>query len=477
MLSAAPLLAPCLPPPLCCQQRPGRRAPPHHHHSPRRPPHRLPGAILHAPLLPGRPGCAPSTPPALLPPHPCLLQCRRSATRATHPPLSSSCCLLAFSPPPCSPPSRVPSPPSPSLLIPSPSLPSRYPPSHTPHTRRPPPRLQPLPFASRPLPAGYNVVLLNYRGSTGFGEASIQSLPGKIGASDVADCLASLQAAVDAGGSRVWAPAASGCLRGWGACDVCGGFGQGPGASLHQPRGRPAAAPAPCPPACGSGGGSSVRRRPAPPMPRRDPAHTHTPSWLPGWLAACLGRILSTCRLGGPAASGGDWRLPRRLPHRPPGGPAPRPLQVRRAAQPGVRHLAHDSRWVGGVGGWVGGVEPGGGVARVGAKGRHTESDRRRGSAVRGLAGGGAALTLVVGGRRARRQLSWQPTPPSPPPSPPLPAQSATSPTGATWRRGAAPRGGAARGRAPPPRTCSASPRSHPSRMWTRWVCGGLCGV
>ncbi|EFN55568.1 hypothetical protein CHLNCDRAFT_134052 [Chlorella variabilis] len=53
---------------------------------------------------------------------------------------------------------------------------------------------------------GYNVVLLNYRGSTGFGEASIQSLPGKIGASDVADCLASLQAAVDAGGSRVRAP-------------------------------------------------------------------------------------------------------------------------------------------------------------------------------------------------------------------------------------------------------------------------------
>ncbi|KAL4436940.1 hypothetical protein ABPG75_004079 [Micractinium tetrahymenae] len=46
---------------------------------------------------------------------------------------------------------------------------------------------------------GYNVVLLNYRGSTGFGEASIQSLPGSIGTNDVADCLASLQAAVDAG--------------------------------------------------------------------------------------------------------------------------------------------------------------------------------------------------------------------------------------------------------------------------------------
>jgi hypothetical protein len=45
------------------------------------------------------------------------------------------------------------------------------------------------------------VVLLNYRGSTGFGEASIQSLPGRIGTADVADCLASLQAAVDAGGA------------------------------------------------------------------------------------------------------------------------------------------------------------------------------------------------------------------------------------------------------------------------------------
>lgn len=45
------------------------------------------------------------------------------------------------------------------------------------------------------------MVLLNYRGSTGFGEASIQSLPGRIGTADVADCLASLQAAVDAGGA------------------------------------------------------------------------------------------------------------------------------------------------------------------------------------------------------------------------------------------------------------------------------------
>lgn len=59
------------------------------------------------------------------------------------------------------------------------------------------------PPASPPRHTGYNVVLLNYRGSTGFGEASIQSLPGNIGVNDVADCLASLQAAVDAGGCTV----------------------------------------------------------------------------------------------------------------------------------------------------------------------------------------------------------------------------------------------------------------------------------
>ena len=46
---------------------------------------------------------------------------------------------------------------------------------------------------------GYTVVLVNYRGSTGFGEASIQSLPGHIGTNDVADCMEALAAAVAAG--------------------------------------------------------------------------------------------------------------------------------------------------------------------------------------------------------------------------------------------------------------------------------------
>lgn len=50
--------------------------------------------------------------------------------------------------------------------------------------------------------AGYNVLLLNYRGSTGFGEASIQSLPGHVSVHDVRDCWDSLQAAVEKG---VWA--------------------------------------------------------------------------------------------------------------------------------------------------------------------------------------------------------------------------------------------------------------------------------
>lgn len=49
------------------------------------------------------------------------------------------------------------------------------------------------------LASGYTVVLVNYRGSTGFGERSLRSLPGNIGTNDVADCMAALQAAVEAG--------------------------------------------------------------------------------------------------------------------------------------------------------------------------------------------------------------------------------------------------------------------------------------
>jgi acylaminoacyl-peptidase len=46
---------------------------------------------------------------------------------------------------------------------------------------------------------GYNLVLVNFRGSTGFGEDSIQSLPGNIATNDVLDCMACLQAAIGTG--------------------------------------------------------------------------------------------------------------------------------------------------------------------------------------------------------------------------------------------------------------------------------------
>ena len=49
------------------------------------------------------------------------------------------------------------------------------------------------------LTLGFNLVLVNFRGSTGFGEDSIQSLPGHIGTNDALDCMACLQAAVDTG--------------------------------------------------------------------------------------------------------------------------------------------------------------------------------------------------------------------------------------------------------------------------------------
>ena len=41
--------------------------------------------------------------------------------------------------------------------------------------------------------------LLGCRGSLGFGEDSVQSLPGKVGKNDVADCIAALDAAAETG--------------------------------------------------------------------------------------------------------------------------------------------------------------------------------------------------------------------------------------------------------------------------------------
>ena len=43
------------------------------------------------------------------------------------------------------------------------------------------------------------------RGSTGYGQEALSSLPGNIGTNDVLDCKAALQQAVDAGeGGAIW---------------------------------------------------------------------------------------------------------------------------------------------------------------------------------------------------------------------------------------------------------------------------------
>jgi acylaminoacyl-peptidase len=47
--------------------------------------------------------------------------------------------------------------------------------------------------------SGYNVITVNYRGSTGFGEDFVQSLPGNIGNQDVKDCYQALLRAKDEG--------------------------------------------------------------------------------------------------------------------------------------------------------------------------------------------------------------------------------------------------------------------------------------
>lgn len=46
---------------------------------------------------------------------------------------------------------------------------------------------------------GYTLILVNYRGSTAYGEASVQSLPGRIGANDVSDCMVALDACIERG--------------------------------------------------------------------------------------------------------------------------------------------------------------------------------------------------------------------------------------------------------------------------------------
>ncbi|GMH38642.1 hypothetical protein BSKO_06526 [Bryopsis sp. KO-2023] len=49
------------------------------------------------------------------------------------------------------------------------------------------------------LELGYTLVLVNYRGSLGYGEDFVQALPGNVGTYDVADCIAALDHSVEKG--------------------------------------------------------------------------------------------------------------------------------------------------------------------------------------------------------------------------------------------------------------------------------------
>lgn len=53
-----------------------------------------------------------------------------------------------------------------------------------------------LPFM---LELGYTIVTVNFRGSLGYGERHLQSLPGNIGTYDVADCIAALDYCIEKG--------------------------------------------------------------------------------------------------------------------------------------------------------------------------------------------------------------------------------------------------------------------------------------
>ncbi|KAM3317305.1 hypothetical protein ACQJBY_035126 [Aegilops geniculata] len=46
---------------------------------------------------------------------------------------------------------------------------------------------------------GFNLLIVNYRGTLGYGEEALQSLPGKVGSQDVQDCLAALDHAIEEG--------------------------------------------------------------------------------------------------------------------------------------------------------------------------------------------------------------------------------------------------------------------------------------
>ena len=107
------------------------------------------------------------------------------STRPPFPPLAGPAPpveAIVISPPSTSPPSSPP----PGLLIPH----------GGPHSAHADAWVPSLAFLAA---AGYAAVLVNFRGSTGYGEGGVQSLPGAVGAADAADCLAALDAAAAAG--------------------------------------------------------------------------------------------------------------------------------------------------------------------------------------------------------------------------------------------------------------------------------------
>lgn len=46
---------------------------------------------------------------------------------------------------------------------------------------------------------GYTIVTVNFRGSLGYGEKQLQSLPGNAGTYDVTDCIAALDYCIEKG--------------------------------------------------------------------------------------------------------------------------------------------------------------------------------------------------------------------------------------------------------------------------------------
>lgn len=68
------------------------------------------------------------------------------------------------------------------------------------------------------MPHSTAVLIPNFRGSTGYGQAFLDALPGFVGQRDVQDCMGACQAAAAKGG---WA--LGGCASCWGGRAVLGG--------------------------------------------------------------------------------------------------------------------------------------------------------------------------------------------------------------------------------------------------------------